>query len=201
MISTLHREKWSLHFDGKRIQGIEHQSVVLKSEAKKIKLIVLQLKDDTAATIAKRIQGVLDEFNLWGSVLMLIANTTSVNTGKKIGVIIRLQQMFEKNGSPKFISCQHHVLDRILRLVIDDELHSSTKSPDIDYFFVKDLTSKYDHLKEAFSNEKAKIKEIGGWRDDMKFLYHLTRVLRHFIEKDKIPFVNFQQSPNISNAR
>ena len=86
-------------------------------------------------------------------------------------------------------------------LVMDDETHNSTKSPDIDYFFVKDLKSKYDHLKEAFSNGKAKIKEIGGWRDDMKFLYHLTCVFRHFIEKDKILFVNFQQIPNISHAR
>ena len=81
-----------------------------------------------------------------------------------------------------------------------DELHGSTKSPDIDYFFVNDLTSKYDYLKEAFSNGKAKIKEIGSWRDNMKFLYHLTQVFRHFIEKDKVPFVNFQQIPNISNA-
>ena len=177
--------------------------MILKNEAKEIKLTVLQLKDGTAATIPKGIQGVLDGFNLYGSVLMLIADTTSVNTRKKTGVVIRLQQMFEKNGRPrpKFISCQHHVLDRILCLVMDDKLHGSTKSPDVDYFFVKDLTSKYDHLKEAFSNKKAKIKVIGGWRDNMKFLYHLTRVFRHFIEKEKIPFVNIQQIPNISNAR
>ena len=64
LVSTLHREKWSLHFDGKRIQGIEHQSMVLKSEAKEIKLTVLQLKD-TASTIVKEcVLGVLGEFNL-----------------------------------------------------------------------------------------------------------------------------------------
>ena len=180
LVSTLYREKRSLHFDGKQIQGIEHQAVVLKNEAKKIKLTVLQLKDGTAATVAKEIQSVLDEFNLWGLVLILIADTTSINTGKKTGVVIRLQQMFEKKGSPrpKFIICQQHVLDCIPCLVIDDELHGSTKSPDIDYFFLKDLTSKYAYLKEAFSNGKAKIKEIGGWRDDMKFLYHLTHVFQ-----------------------
>ncbi|QQP40599.1 Uncharacterized protein FKW44_014704, partial [Caligus rogercresseyi] len=203
LVSTLHQEKWSLHFDGKKINGIEHQAVVLKNEAKEIKLTVLQLKDGTAATIAKGLQDVLQEFNLWGSILMIIADTTSVNTGKKSGVVIRLQQMFEKNGShrPKFISCQHHVLDRILRIVMDDELHDSTKSPDIEYFFVKDLVRMYDQLKAAFINGKAEIKETGGWRDDMKFLYHLTRVFRHFTEKDEVPFVNFQQIPNISNAR
>ncbi|QQP52056.1 Uncharacterized protein FKW44_004064 [Caligus rogercresseyi] len=156
LVSTLHQEKWSLHFD----------AVVLKNEAKEIKLTVLQLKDGTAATIAKGLQDVLQE--LWGSILMIIADTTNVNTGKKSGVVIRLQQMFEKNGSlrPKFISCQHHVLDRIFRIVMDDELHDSTKSPDIEYFFVTDLVR---------NNGKAEIKETGGWRDDMKFLYHLTR--------------------------
>ena len=83
---------------------------------------------------------------------------------------------------------------------MDSKLHGSTKYPDIDYFFVKDLTSKYNHLKKAFINGKAKIKEIDGWRDNMKFLYHLTHDFHHFIEKDKVPFVNFQQIPNISNA-
>ena len=134
---------------------------------------------------------------------MLIADMTSVNTGKKTKVVIQLQQMLKKNESPrpKYISCQHHVLNCILCLVMDNELHGSTKSPDIDYFFVKDLTSKYDYLKEAFRNGKAKIKEIGSWRDNMKFLYHLTCVFHHFIKKDKIPFVNFQQISNSSNVR
>ena len=104
--------------------------MIRKNEAKEIKFIMLQLKDGAAATIAKGIQDVLDEFNLWGLVLMLIVDTTSVNTGKKTGVVIWLQQTFEKNGSPrpKFISCQHHVLDRILRLVMDNILHGSTES-------------------------------------------------------------------------
>ena len=70
LVSTLICEKWSLHFNGKQIQGIEHQAVILKNEVKEIKLNVLRLKNGTAATIAKRIQGVLDEYNLWRSDLM-----------------------------------------------------------------------------------------------------------------------------------
>ena len=61
--------------------------------------------------------------------------------------------------------------------------------------------SNYDKLKAAFSNGKTEIKETGGLRDDMKFLYHLTRVFRHLTERNEIPFVNFKQIPNISNAR
>ena len=55
LVSTFLREKWSLHFHGKRIQGIENQDVVLKKEANEIELIVVQLKDGTAAIIAKGI--------------------------------------------------------------------------------------------------------------------------------------------------
>lgn len=203
LVSTLHLEKWSIHFDGKHIEGIEYQAVVLKNEAKEIKLTALKLKDGKAQTIAEGLQDVLEEFNLWGSIVMIVADTTSVNTGKRTGVVVRLQEMFEEKGhpKPKFISCQHHVLDRVLRVVMDDELHGSTKSPNIEYFFVQDLMSNYDKLKAAFSNGKTEIKETGGWRDDMKFLYHLTRVFRHFTERNEIPFVKFQQIPNISNAR
>lgn len=203
LVSTLHLEKWCIHFDGKHIEGFEYQAVVLKNEAKEIKLTTLKLRDGKAETIAEGLKDVLEEFNLWGSIVMIIADTTSVNTGKKTGVLVRLQRMFEEKGhpKPKFISCQHHVLDRILRVVMDDELHGSTKSPNIEYFFVQDLMRDYDKLKTAFSNGKTEIMEKGGWRDDMKFLYHLTRVFRHFAEKNELPFVKFKQIPNISNAR
>ena len=72
LVITLHCEKWSLHFNGKQIHGIEHQAVVLKNKAKEIKLNMLQLKDGTAATIAKGIQGILDEFNLGDQFLCLL---------------------------------------------------------------------------------------------------------------------------------
>ena len=139
---------------------------------------------------------------MWGSVVMIVADTTNMNTSKKTGVIVWLQQMFEEKGhpKPKFISCQYYVLDRVLCVIMDNELHGSTKSPNIKYFFVQDLMSNYDKLKEAFSNDKTEIKETGDWRDDM-FLYHLTLVFRHITERNEIPFVNFKQIPNISNAR
>ena len=133
LVSTLHLEKWSKH-----IESFEYQAVVLKNESKEIKLTALKLKDGRVQTIAEGLQDVLEEFNLWGSVVMIVADTTNVNTGKKTGVVVRLQQMFEEKGhpKPKFISCQHHVLDRVLRVVMDDELHGSTKSPNIEYFFM-----------------------------------------------------------------
>ena len=142
VVSKLHLEKWSIHFDGKHIEGFEYQAVVLKNESKEIKLTALKLKDGKAQTIAEGLQDVLEEFNLWGSVVMIVADTTNMNISKKAGVVVRLQQMFEEKGhsKPKFISCQHHVLDRVFRVVMG-VLYGSTKSPNVEYFFVQDLMS------------------------------------------------------------
>jgi hypothetical protein len=134
---------------------------------------------------------------------MIIADTTSVNTGKKNGVVVRLQRKFLEKGAskPQFISCQHHVLDRILRVVMDEELGGKTSSPNIEYPFVPQLLKDYEELKDHFVHGTEEILEKSGWRDDMKFLYHLTRVFRFFEEKGHFPFINFQKIPNISNAR
>jgi len=134
---------------------------------------------------------------------MIIADTTSVNTGKRSGVVVSLKKMFSEKGfsQPQFISCQHHVLDRILRLVMDEKLGGATTSPNIEYPFVFELLKNYDELKARFANGTEEIIDKSGWRDDMKFLYHLTRVFRFFEEKGHFPCVKFQQIPNISNAR
>ena len=200
---TLHLQNWSLHFDGKKIEGTEYQAVVLKNEEREIKLAALALESGKAEPIASGIEDVINEYSLWGAIKMIVADTTSVNTGKKNGVIVRLQRMFENRGheAPQFVSCQHHVLDRILRWVMDLELPTSTKSPNIEYFFVADLMKNYETLQKKFVNGKTPIDEKSGWRDDMRFLFHLTRVFRHYKETGKFPLVEFHKIPNISNAR
>ena len=159
MIETLQMEQWSLHFDGKCIEYKEYQVVVLKNERTEVKLGALHLKDGKAKTITEGIAKLVDEYNLWNAIKMIIADTTSVNTGKCSGVVVCLKRMFSEKGfsQPQFISCQHHVLDRILRLVMDQELGGNTTSP--------------------------------------------TRVFRFFDENGHFPCINFQQIPNISNAR
>ena len=105
-----------------------------------------------------------------------------------------------------FISCQHHVLDRILGVVMDEEL-GGTKffihptSSNIEYPFASQLMNSYYKLQADFVNGTEAIIDKSGWRDDMKFLYHLTHVFRFFHEKGHFPFVNFQKIPNMSNAR
>ena len=86
-------------------------------------------------------------------------------------------------------------------LVMDNELHGSTKS-NFDYFFVKDLVRKYDQLKEAISSGKAKIiEETSGWRNDVKFLYHLHMTSVTSLRNKISSFCALQQIFNIRNAR
>ena len=202
-IDTLHQQTWSLHFDGKRIDGTEYQAVVIRNETREIKLSTLKLSDGKAETIAEGLKGVLDEFHLWGAISMIIADTTSVNTGRKSGVVTRLQKMFISKGCnmPQFVSCQHHVLDRILRIVMDQELAGKTKSPNIEYFFVEELLTSYEEFQGSFQNGTHVIENKTGWRDDMKFLFHLTRAFRFFDENWSFPLIKFHKIPNISNAR
>ena len=68
--------------------------MVLKNERTEVKLAALLLKDGKAETIAEGIAKVLDEYNLWNAIKMIVADTTSVNTGKKSGVVVKLQQVF-----------------------------------------------------------------------------------------------------------
>ncbi len=49
--------------------------MVLKNEAKEIKLIVIKLKDGRAQTIAEGLHNVIDKFNKLGSIMMIVADT------------------------------------------------------------------------------------------------------------------------------
>ena len=87
---------WCLHFDGKKINGVEHQAVVLKNAEKEIKLKPMVLTDGKSCTIYEGIKEVLDEYDLWGSIKMIVSDTTNVNTEKYGGVVARIQNEMEQ---------------------------------------------------------------------------------------------------------
>ncbi|CAI9728049.1 Hypothetical predicted protein [Octopus vulgaris] len=107
MKKTLHLEKWSLHFDGKCIDDQEYQVLVLKNEQEEVMFEALHLPNGKAGTVVKGITTILDECNLWNCVKMIVADTTSVNTVKRNGIVIQLQRLFAQKGlkEPKFIGC------------------------------------------------------------------------------------------------
>ena len=76
-MSSLDTEQWSLHFDEKSLKENKYQVAVLKNERMEVKLAALCLKDGKAETITNGISKVLEEYNLWSAVKMIVADTTS----------------------------------------------------------------------------------------------------------------------------
>lgn len=204
-IETLRNENWSLHFDGKHIKNTEYQVVVLKNENREVKLAVLALINGKGETIFNGIKTVLDEYKLWPAIKLIISDTTSANTGKSVGAVTRLQNHFVKLGldKPLYIGCQHHVLDTLLKHVMNDYFEAATTSPNLNYWFISRITEEYQQLKASFDNSGYALKEEEEivWRDDMAFLHHLITCCRQFKKTGCFPKINFRTLPNISNAR
>ena len=78
------------------------------------------LKDGKSESIFEALRELLNEFDLWGSIKMIVTDTTNVNTGKTSGVIKRLMIHFESVGleKPLYVGYQHRTLDGICKLCI-----------------------------------------------------------------------------------
>ena len=93
-VENLRHENWCLHFDGKTIQKKEYLVVVLKNENKEIRLAVVELANGKGKTIFDGIKAILDEYNLWSSIKMIVSDTTAANTGKSLGAVTLLKNHF-----------------------------------------------------------------------------------------------------------
>ena len=74
---------------------------VLKNENRKIRLTVTELANGKSRTIIDGIKAMLDEYDLWTSIKMIVSETTAANTGKCVGAGTRLQNHFEDFGQKK----------------------------------------------------------------------------------------------------
>ena len=177
----------------------------MKNENREVRLAVLELANGKGETIFNGLKIVLDEYELWPSIKMIVSDTTAANTGKSLGAVTLLQKHFEDIGlqKPVFIGCQHHILDTILKHVMNNHFGEKTNSPNISYSFISIIKEQYEQLKTSFNNtgkalEKA---EQDRWRDDMAFLDHLVSCYRYFKSTGNFTKVNFRSLPAISNAR
>jgi len=202
---NLKQEQWCLHFDGKTIEKKEYQVVVLKNEHREVRLAVLELINGKGETIFTGIKAILDEYELWNSIKLIITDTTAANTGQSRGAVTRLQNHFADIGLPKplFIGCQHHILDTILKHALNDFFGESSTSPNISYSFVSKINQEYEILKSLFNNNGGLLPKGQPikWRDDMAFLHHLISCYRYFQRTGSFPQINFQSLPALSNAR
>ena len=197
----LKQHEWSLHFDGKIIKKKEYQVIVLKNATKEIKLAVLELKDGKGSTIYEAVKMVIDEYDLWKSIKMIV----TANTGKINGSVSLLQDAFRNKGLeiPQYIGCQHHILDTVLKHVLNKFFHNSTVSPELNYDFILKLTNDYEKLKADFVNNGIELPKTfkERWRDDMAFLQHLIVCYKTYSASGQYPKIDFKALPSLSNSR
>ena len=67
----------------------------LKNEIREIKLGVLKCKSGSAQNIFNELEQLLNEFAAWSNIKMIISDTTSVNTGRLNGIVVKLQKKDE----------------------------------------------------------------------------------------------------------
>ena len=105
----------------------------LQNKNRIINLGILTCTNGSSIAIFKEIKTLMDEYDAWKNIKMLICDTTAVNTGKENGVLVKFQKPMSEKGYEKsqFIACQHHILDLVLRHrpIMDFQLGGSTRSP------------------------------------------------------------------------
>ena len=67
---------------------------------------------------------------------MIVTDTTAISTNKK-SIVVTMKKFGDVGfDNLQCVSCQHHVLDRVLKLVIDSVCPEESTSPDLHYSFV-----------------------------------------------------------------
>ena len=197
-------ENFCLHFDGKRLEGKEYQVVCLKNNSRTLQLGILACSGGSAADIYVPLVALIDEFSAWKSIKMIVSDTTAVNTGRKGGIVVKLQRAFQEKGfdEPQFIGCQHHIVDLVLRHVMDFFFPMKTTSPDINYKFIDEIINHYDELQSSYLGKAVVPKrENLGWRDDFKFLFELCEAYKCYIKEGKWPDIKWHKLPSLHSAR
>ena len=197
-------ENYCLHFDGKHLSNEEYQVVCLQNERRMIKLGIAKCESGSAQDIYNGLEEILNEFDAWHSIKMIICDTTAVNTGRINGVIVKIQRKMRDRGCdiPQYIGCQHHILDRILKHVLDNFLTKVTRNPTLGYEFIETIKDQYENLQFSYeANSEMEIKENPGWRDDFKFLYELCKAFEFYMESGKFPKIKWRKLPSLHSAR
>ena len=200
------KEKFCLHFDGKRIKHKEFQVVCLTNEVRELKLGILICESGSAKHIFEPLKKLLDEYDAWNSIQMVVSDTTNVNTGKKGGVVAMLNNIFvneKKLNKPQYIGCQHHILDTIIKKVLDKYFPIKSQSPNINYSFVDDIVNGYETLKTEYAGEEMMPPyKNPGYRDDFRLLYDLCEAHKFYTMTGKLPIIKWPRKlPSLHNAR
>lgn len=182
----------------------EYQVVSVQSPQRQLKLGIVKCASGSSNHIYAAIKSLLDDFDAWSSIQMIVCDTTPVNTGRLNGVVVQIQKEVMRKGfpEPQYVGCQHHILDRILKHVLDFFIQNQSQKPTLNYEFIDEVLQMYVNLQQNYKGE-VEIAESKnpGWRDDFKFLFELCTAFRFYKEQNKLPFIKWRQLPSLHAAR
>ena len=91
---------------------------------------------------------------------MIVCDTIAVNTGRVNGIVQKLKTEMVTRGfdQPQYIGCQHHILDRIVKHVLDFFNPISSTKPTLNYEFVDEGIKQYDVLQQSYKPQTEMIK-------------------------------------------
>ena len=120
----------------------------LQNKNQIINLGILTYANGSSIAIFEEIKTLMDEYDAWKNIKMLICDTRQ-SILEKNGIVVKFQKAMSEKGykNPQFNACQHHILDLVLRHIIDFQLGSSTRSPQLPYNFINEITNNYKVLK------------------------------------------------------
>src|ERR1043165_6511867 len=103
---------------------------------------------------------------------------------------------------PQYIGCQHHILDRIVKHVLDFFKPISSTKPILNYEFVGEVIKQYYVLQQSYKPESEMIAvQNPDWRGDFTFLYELCRAFRFLKETGAYPVIKWRKLSSLHNAR
>ena len=76
----------------------EYQVVILQNEKRKINLELLNVKVENPMIFLKLFKKLLNDFDAWKCISMIICDTTAVNTGRLNGIVVKIQNEMETRG-------------------------------------------------------------------------------------------------------
>ncbi|OAF69456.1 hypothetical protein A3Q56_02810 [Intoshia linei] len=98
----------------------------------------------------------------------------------------------------EYYGCQRHILDRLLRIYMDEILCPNAISPNINYEFVSWLISNYNRKIELYIGE-IDIPKGGNWyMDDYAELEKLCKAYKVLKNTGKIVEIKWKKLPNMS---
>lgn len=120
----------------------ERLVIIFRNDTDVIPFGPFSLDDHRAETIANKIIGIIEEYELQYRIIGIVCDTENTNTGWFSGVCVRIEEFLQKELL--YFMCRHHIYDLVPKHV-GQFLFGETSAPTFDYG-CSELKAAWEHL-------------------------------------------------------